>query len=178
MGWPERKAKIKVAGNRPKRGGVNSDFALWVKQEFSKLHPPSTQEQTDDFQAWVMNRIASQENGMDYGLPVRIFYANLLRMGITLRCVNGRLKVGGNMEIMTPVLKAEIVKRAEHLIDLLSPDIPEPLQPYFHRLILVDEVKEAVGIAEQMGISLRQIPVNGGWLVEIMNDRVRKEKTK
>jgi hypothetical protein len=49
------------------------------------------------------------------------------------------------------------------------------LQPYFYRLIKVNEVKDAVGIAEQMGISLRQTPVNSGWLIEIQNYRISKE---
>jgi len=113
---------------------------------------------------------------LDTNKPIRIFYANLLRSGIKLKVENGKLKVGGNMEIMTPVYQDEIIKRAEQLIELLSPEVPEPLLPYFYRLIKVDEVKEAVGIAEQMGISLRQTPVNSGWLVEILNRRVSKER--
>lgn len=113
---------------------------------------------------------------IELGLPIRIFYANMLRIGLTLKVVNGQLKVGGNMEIMSPVLQEEIVKRAEHLIDLLSPDVPEPLLPYFYKLLKIDELKEAIGIAEQMGISLRQTPANGGWLIEILNRRVSKER--
>lgn len=111
---------------------------------------------------------------LDTNKPIRIFYANLLRMDIHLRAYNGKLKVTGRMDLCTPVLQEEIVKRSEQLIELLSPEVPEPLQPYFYRLIKVDEVKEAVGIAEQMGISLRQTPVNSGWLLEIMNYRVSK----
>lgn len=176
MSWLERKAKIKVAGNRPKRSGVNSDFALWVRQESSRLHPPSTQEENDDFQMWVANRIASQENNMDYGLPIRIFYANMLRIGLKFKVVDGQLKVRDTGDILTPVLQEEIVKRAENLIDLLSPEVPEPLLPYFYRLIKVTEVKEAVGIAEQMGISLRTTPVNSGWILEIQNYQVLKRK--
>lgn len=112
---------------------------------------------------------------IDKGKPIRVFYGNLLRVGIIIRANNGTLKVGGNRELLTPVLKEEIAKRAEHLLELLSPEVPEPLEPYFHRLISVDEVKQAVGIAEQMGISLRQTPVNSGWLIEIMNHRHSKE---
>ena len=81
------------------------------------------------------------------------------------------------MQIMTPVLKEEIIKRAEHLIDLLSPDVPAVLEPYFYRLINVDQLKEAIRIAEIMGISLRGTPVNGGWLIEMMNRRISKEPT-
>lgn len=113
---------------------------------------------------------------LDTNKPIRVFYANLLRHGINLRVVNGQLKVSGNMEIMTPVYQEEIKKRAEQLIDLLSPEVPEPLLPYFYRLIKVDEVKAAVGIAESMGISLRQTPVNSGWLIEILNHRIPKGK--
>lgn len=176
MSWLERKAKIKIAGNRPKRSEASSDFALWVQRERSKLRLLLTQEEIDDFQMWIANRTASQERKMDYGFPVRIFYANLLRMDIHLRVRDGKLKVTGRMDLCTPVLQDEIIKRAEQLIELLSPEVPEPLLPYFYRLIKVDEVKEAVGIAEQMGISLRQTPVNSGWLVEILNRKVTKEK--
>ncbi|PYJ11251.1 MAG: hypothetical protein DMF06_03305 [Verrucomicrobia bacterium] len=95
-------------------------------------------------------------------------------MGIHLRAYNGKLKVTGRMDLCTPVLQEEIVKRSEQLIELLSPEVPEPLAPYFYRLIKVDEVREVVGIAEQMGISLRQTPVNGGWLIEITNHRMSK----
>lgn len=112
---------------------------------------------------------------LDTNKPIRIFYANLLRMGIVVRAYNGTLKVGGNRELLTPVLKEEIAKRAEHLLELLAPEVPEPLEPYFGRLLLLDELKQAVGIAEQMGVSLRQTPVNGGWLLEIMNHRLSKK---
>lgn len=112
----------------------------------------------------------------EYGLPVRIFYANMLHIGLRFKVIDGQLKVSGNMEIVTPVLKAEIVKRAQHLIELLQPEVPAELEPFFYRLLKVDELKEAIRIAEVLGISLRTTPVNGGWLVEIMNMRVKKEK--
>lgn len=113
---------------------------------------------------------------LDEGKPIRIFYANMLRIGLKFKVIDGQLKVKDTGNIMTPVLQDEIIKRAEQLIELLSPEVPEALQPYFYRLIKVNEVKEAVGIAEQMGISLRQTPVNSGWLVEILNRKVTKEK--
>lgn len=114
---------------------------------------------------------------IDFDKPIRIFYANMLRIGLTFRVRNGQLRVGGNMEIMTPVLKDEIKKRSEHLIDLLSPQVPAELEPYFYRLIKLDELKEAIRVAEVIGISLRTTPVNGGWLIEIMNRRASsKEK--
>lgn len=113
---------------------------------------------------------------IDEGKPIRIFYANMLRMGIKFKVVNGQLKVGGNTEIMTPVLQAEIVKRASHLIELLSPEVPEPLEPFFYHLIKLDELEEAIGIAESMGVSLRTTPANGGWLIEIQNHRMSKER--
>lgn len=115
---------------------------------------------------------------LDINKPIRIFYANLLRMGIKLKVVNGQLRVGGNAELLSPVLKEEISKRAEHLIDLLSPEIPVALLPYFYRLIKLDELRDAIDIAEQMGISLRTTPANGGWLIEILNHSVRKEPTR
>lgn len=176
MGWPERKAKIRVAGRRPKASGGSSDFTVWVQQERTALHPAPTREEHDDFQMWVMNRSANQGEIMDRGFPIRIFYANLLRAGLKLRVVNGQLKVGGNTEILSPVLQEEIIKRAAQLTELLAPEVPEALRPYFYRLIKVNEVKEAVGIAEQMGISLRQTPVNSGWLLEIVNHHASKRE--
>lgn len=111
---------------------------------------------------------------LDTNKPIRIFYANMLRIGLKLRVVDGQLKVKDTQSIMTPVLQAEIVKRAEHLIELLAPEVPEQLQDYFYRLLKVDELKDAVAIAEIMGLSLRCTPVNGGWLIEIVNHKVNK----
>jgi hypothetical protein len=90
--------------------------------------------------------------------------------------VNGTLKVGGNKTLLTPAVKEEIARRAEHLVELLAPEVPEALDPYFYRLITVDELRQAIDIAEQMGISLRTTPVNGGWLIEIFNRRHSKER--
>lgn len=114
---------------------------------------------------------------LDEGKPIRVFYGNMLRIGIRLRVVNGQLKVKDTQGIMTPTIKEEISKRAEHLVDLLSPEIPVALEPYFYRLIKLDELKDAIAIAEIIGISLRTTPVDGGWLIEIMNRRVSKEPT-
>lgn len=114
---------------------------------------------------------------IDTNKPIRIFYANMLRIGLTFRVRNGQLRVGGNKEIITPVLKDEIAKRAEHLIELLSPEVPEDLAPYFYRLIRVDELKEAIRIAEILGVSLRTTPCNGGWLIEIVNRRAGRERS-
>lgn len=113
---------------------------------------------------------------IEEGKPIRIFFANLLAIGITFKVVNGQLKVGGNMQIMTPVLQEEIIKRASHLIELLAPEVPVELEPFFYRLLRVDELKEAIRVAEVLGISLRQTPVNGGWLIEMQNRRMRKER--
>lgn len=111
---------------------------------------------------------------LDFNNPIRIFYANMLRIGLVFKIRDGKLKVSDPNGVVTPVLKEEIRKRAEHLIDLLSPEIPEELEPYFYRLIRVDELKEAIRIAEVMGISLRTTPVNGGWLIEIVNRKITK----
>jgi hypothetical protein len=112
---------------------------------------------------------------IDTNKPIRVFYANLLRAGIILRVVDGQLKFGGKTEILSPVYREEIIKRASHLVDLLLPEVPEVLRPYFYRLISVNELRDAIGIAETMGISLRQTPVSGGWLIELLNRRVNKE---
>jgi len=123
----------------------------------------------------IISQQDRRDRGMDkYLKPIRIFYANMLRIGLTLRVRDGQLKVGGNTELLTPVIKDEIRKRAEHLIDLLSPEVPQELEPYLYRLLKLDELKDAISVAEIMGISLRTTPVDSGWLIEIMNDRVRK----
>lgn len=98
----------------------------------------------------------------------------MLRIGIICKVRNGQLKVKDSLGIMTPVLKEEITKRAEHLIELLSPEPPPELEPYFYRLLKLDELKEAIRTAEVLGISLRTTPCNGGWLIEIMNYRLSK----
>lgn len=114
---------------------------------------------------------------IEEGKPIRVFYANMLRIGLTFRVRDGQLKVGGNTALLTPVIKEEIRKRAEHLIALLSPEVPEQLEPYFYRLLKLEELKEVIYVAEIMGVSLRTTPVNGGWLIEIVNRHVsRKEK--
>jgi len=115
---------------------------------------------------------------IEHGTPIRIFYANMLRIGLKLKVADGQLKVRDTQGIMTPVLQEEIIKRSEHLIELLSPEVPEQLQAYFYRLIKLDELKEAIYIAEVMGLSLRGTPVNGGWLIEIVNHKIRKGETK
>lgn len=115
---------------------------------------------------------------LDEGKPIRVFYANMLRIGLTLRVRDGQLKVGGNTELLTPVIKDEIRKRAEHLIELLAPEVPEQLEGYFYRLLKLDELKDAIRIAEIMGISLRTTPVNGGWLIEIVNRHVSRKERK
>jgi hypothetical protein len=145
--------------------------------EFSEIYANEIRQRVESIEPFViLNQQDRQRKGMDkYNKPIRIFYANLLRAGIKLRVVDGKLRVGGNTEILSPVLQEEIVKRAGGLIELLAPEVPEALQPYFYRLIKVNEVKDAVGIAEQMGISLRQTPVNSGWLIEIQNYRISKE---
>lgn len=114
---------------------------------------------------------------LDTNKPIRIFYANLLHHGIRLRVVNGQLKVGGNTRSLSPIYRDEIVKRAEHLIELLEPEVPAELEPFFYRLLKVDELKEAIRVAEVLGVSLRSTPCNGGWLVEIMNRRMARESS-
>lgn len=106
---------------------------------------------------------------LGFNRPIRIFWANLLRVGITLRVENGKLKVGGDRpDLLTPVLRDEIVRRAPQLVDLLSPPVPEPLQPYFGRLLTVRELEAALAIAKQMNVRIRETPANGGWIFEIV----------
>lgn len=123
----------------------------------------------------ILDQQDKQDSGIKgYNRPIRIFYANMLRIGIIIKVRNGQLRVSDSKGIMTPVIKDEIRKRAEHLIELLSPEVPTELEPFFHRLLKLDELQDAIRTAEIMGISLRTTPVDSGWLIEIMNHRVSK----
>jgi hypothetical protein len=102
---------------------------------------------------------------LDYGLPIRVFYANLLKAGLELRVDNSKLVVDGNVDILSPVLKEEIVKRSKHLIELLTPAPTGELAPYFGRLLYLDELKQALTTAEQLKVIVDATPCNGGWLL-------------
>ena len=102
---------------------------------------------------------------LDYGKPVKVFYANLLVLGIKLRVDSGKLFVEGNVDVLSPVYRGEIIKRKQHLVELLTPEPAPALTPYFGRLLRLDEVKQALGIAEQMQTRIDALPVNGGWLL-------------
>lgn len=106
-----------------------------------------------------------------WNLPVKIFYANLLHMGIRLRVKDGALRIGGSTELCTPVLQKEIEKRAEHLIAMLTPEPPKEMASHFGRLLTLDEMKQAVNTAAFFQIELDTLPVDGGWLITM-----RKEK--
>jgi hypothetical protein len=101
----------------------------------------------------------------DYGLPIKIFYANMLRIGVTFELVDGRLRVGGNLDIMTPVIQDEIIKRREHIVDLLTPAPSAEMASYFGRLLTRDEVLTALNTAKFLNEAVDALPVNGGWLL-------------
>lgn len=96
---------------------------------------------------------------------IEIFYANLLHIGVVCRVQDGALQVGGNVKALSPVYRDEIMRRAELLTELLAPAVPEPLQPYMGRMVRVGDVREAQGIANELGVAIRCVPVNGGWIV-------------
>lgn len=103
---------------------------------------------------------------LDVGKPIRIFLGNLYRHDVTLTVVDGKLKVGGKgLKNVSPVYRDEIARRAPHLVALLSPPVPEPLQPYMGRMIHVDEAEEAQRIATEIAENILLTPVNGGWLL-------------
>lgn len=101
----------------------------------------------------------------DYGKPIKIFYANLLHCGVELSAEDGRLYVDGNTEALSPVYRDEIVKRKAHLIEMLTPAPPSELEPYFGRLLKLNELTQALGVAEQMQARVDATPANGGWLL-------------
>jgi hypothetical protein len=100
-----------------------------------------------------------------YGRPIKVFYANLLHMGLDLRVANNKLTVDGNLDIVSPVLKDEIIKRSKHLIELLTPAPAEELAPYFGRLLRLDELKQALHLTETIKMKVDATPCNGGWLL-------------
>lgn len=111
------------------------------------------------------------------GNPILVFLSNLYYHGVTVAVRDGQLRVGGETGKLSPVYRDEIKRRAEQLIDLLSPPVPDELAPYFGRLIRVDETMLAAGIAERMDIDLRLTPVNGGWLAT-MGDGSQRPSTR
>lgn len=110
---------------------------------------------------------------IDYNKPIKIFLGNLYYIGITVAVEDGRLRVGGQTDKLSPVYRDEIIKRREQLIDLLSPPVPDELAPYFGRLISVDESIVAAGIAEHYDYDTRLTPVNGGWLLTLGDGSLR-----
>lgn len=108
---------------------------------------------------------------IDYSAPIRIFYANLLRFGFRLSVTEGQLQIRGPMQTLSPAYRDEIVRRRQHLIDLLSPVPPEPLAPYAYRLLTLAECNTAQEIANQMQYALKPHPVDGGWLLEFTQSK-------
>jgi hypothetical protein len=103
----------------------------------------------------------------DFGKPLVIFYANLLRHGITLHVVDGALQVRGNTKSLAPAYREEIIKRREHLITMLSVQPPEELESYFGRLLMLPELKDALWTAERIKVKVRATPVDSGWLLQM-----------
>lgn len=105
-----------------------------------------------------------------YNLPIKVFYGNLLRMGIRLKVKDGQLRISGNRELVTPVLRVEIEKRAEHLVDLLSPQPPQEMASHFGRLLTLDELKTALTTAQFLQARVDACPVNGGWILTMQKE--------
>lgn len=110
---------------------------------------------------------------LDLNKPILIFLANLYYHGITVAVRDGQLRIGGETGKLSPVYRDEIKRRAEQLIDLLSPPVPDELAPYFGRLISADESIVAAGIAEHYDYDTRLTPVNGGWLLTLGDGSLR-----
>lgn len=110
---------------------------------------------------------------LELNKPIVIFYANLLRHGITLRVVDGQLRVGGATGSLSPVYRDEISRRAEHLTALLSHPVPDELASYHGRLLNVSDTVPVLGTAEQIDADVRLTPVDGGWLMTMGNGSQR-----
>jgi hypothetical protein len=107
---------------------------------------------------------------VDPTLPIRIFYANLLYLGITLQVDEGMLKISGATKTLSPAYREEIVKRKTQLVELLACQPPDALRPFCFRLCSLAEAQAAQAIAHQLRQPIRCTPVNGGWLVEMRSD--------
>jgi len=129
---------------------------------------------------WKVGRDIKEGVGsvtVETGKPILIFYANLLRHGITMSVVDGGLRVGGATGSLSPVYRDEISRRAEHLTALLSPPVPDELANYFGRLLRVDDTVPVLGTAEQIDADIRMTPVDGGWLMT-MGDGSQRPSTR
>lgn len=100
-----------------------------------------------------------------YNMPIKIFYGNMLKIGLKFRVKDGQLKVGGNREVLTPVLQEEIAKRAEMLIDMLTPPPSPEMASHFGRLLNLKELKTALETAIMLNEKVDSFPVDGGWLL-------------
>ena len=186
-----RKAKLKTAGRRSVKGDGNGDYAFWVRHRMSELRKAPTPEQTATFLQWMAERkavtdaeytewIASGRTKLFYQFgrsigmkdtfnnPIRIFYANLLYLGIKVGIEDGQLVISGKTRHLSPAYQDEITKRSKHLIELLSVEAPEELAPYCLRLISNCELTDALCIADRIQANTRGLPVNGGWLLEFI----------
>lgn len=100
-----------------------------------------------------------------YNMPIKIFYGNMLKIGIKFKVVDGQLKVGGNTEQITPVIEEEVIKRAEYLVEMLTPAPSKELASHFGRLLTLDELKVGLNTAQFLQEKVDAFPVNGGWIL-------------
>lgn len=125
---------------------------------------------------WKVGRDIKEGVGsvaVETGKPILIFYANLLRHGITMSVVDGGLRVGGATGSLSPAYRDEISRRAEQLTALLSHPVPDELASYHGRLLNVSDTVPVLGTAEQIDADVRLTPVDGGWLMTMGNGSQR-----
>lgn len=102
---------------------------------------------------------------LDIGKPIIIFLGNLYRLGFTVAVADGQLRVSGDMDKLSPAYRAEIARRSAHLIELLSPEVPDELAPYFGRLFRAGDCPNVLAIAERLDVDVRLTPCDGGWIM-------------
>jgi len=110
---------------------------------------------------------------LDLSRPIIIFLGNLYYIGVTSRVADGQLRIGGDTAKLSPAYRDEIRRRAEHLIELLSPPVPDELAPYFGRLFRAGDCPNVLAIAERLDVDVRLVPVDGGWLMTMGNGSQR-----
>lgn len=115
---------------------------------------------------------------IEFGKPIKVFYANLLAIGVEVNLdeATGRLIVDGNLDCLSPIYREEIVKRAKHLQALLRAAPPTELAPYFGRLLHLAELYSALYLAETLGAMVDALPVNGGWLLTMAVSAIGAEQ--
>lgn len=107
---------------------------------------------------------------------IRVFWANMYLHGIQI-IPNERgtgLIVNRLRDVtLSPLVQEEICKRAALLLNMLTPLPPAKLRDYFYRLLRVEEVNAAMGVARECGVVVNcAVAGPGNWLLAMGEEQV------